>query len=140
MATAISIWPTGLRVTNPNGQAISGAKIKFFQAGTTTPMTVFSDLAMTIPLGPIVYTDAGGYPIVTAAGTQQTQIYVSNATPFKMQITDSNDVDVIPAKDYIQSTVAGAAGPAGANGGKFEVVDSIAGLFNGSTTTLFLEK
>ena len=55
MASTLVFQP-GFRVLDASGRPVSGAQIRFFEAGTSTPKTVYSDAALTQALGSIVYT------------------------------------------------------------------------------------
>lgn len=48
------------RVVDANGDPINGAILSFFEAGTLTPLPVYSDVDLTISLGVTVAADAGG--------------------------------------------------------------------------------
>jgi hypothetical protein len=56
-------WP----VQDVNGDPVSGATISFFQPGTTTPKTIYSDDTLATVLGTTLTTNAGGEPITLAA-------------------------------------------------------------------------
>jgi hypothetical protein len=51
MPNSVQVFPPGMRFFNTAGNLASGAQIQFFIAGTTTPLTVFSDANLTVPLG-----------------------------------------------------------------------------------------
>lgn len=65
-----------------NGNVYSGAKLNFYQSGTTTPITVYQDSGLTTPHANPVVADASG----TFA-----EIYI-NTDPFKFVLTTSADV------------------------------------------------
>ena len=98
MTDSVRITSPSDRVEDANGNPVSGAKLKFFVAGTSTPKEVYADAALGTSLGSIVYCDSGGYPVTTQGGATKTAIYTGTAA-YKVQITDSSDVDVIPAQD-----------------------------------------
>lgn len=79
------------RATDANGNPVPGAKLKFYEAGTSTPKTVYSDSALTQSLGSTVTCDAGGYP--TSNGSTQVSIYVGSDA-YKLVVTTSADVTV----------------------------------------------
>jgi hypothetical protein len=72
-----------IRVFDDNGIPASGAKATFFDAGTSTPRTVYSDAAGTIPHpSPLVADSEGVFPAV----------FVSGSTAVKVNVTDAADV------------------------------------------------
>lgn len=79
------------RATDANGNPVPGAKLKFYEAGTSTPKTVYSDSGLTQSLGSTVTCDAGGYP--TSDGSTQVSIYVGSDA-YKLVVTTSADVTV----------------------------------------------
>lgn len=67
-----------------NGDPVSGAKLYFYQVGTTTSITTYQDVELTSPHADPVVADASGRfaPIYT------------NTTPFKTKLDTSADVTV----------------------------------------------
>lgn len=102
MADAQLVLPPGFRVTDANDQPISGAKLKFYSAGTSTPATVYSDSGLLTSLGSTITCDDGGYP--TSDGSTKTLIY-TGTSDYKLVITDSNDV-VLVTHDNIKGAPA----------------------------------
>jgi hypothetical protein len=69
------------RALDANGDNSSGAKLYVFQAGTTTPVTTYSDLSLTTPHAfPVISDSAGLFP----------EIYVPTGA-YKVRITDADD-------------------------------------------------
>lgn len=95
MTDSIAVLSPTDRVTDQNGVPISGAKLNFFEAGTSTPRVVYSDKDLSVPLGPTVYCDSGGYPVTNDGGTTKTAIFTGLGN-FKIQIADADDVTYIP--------------------------------------------
>jgi hypothetical protein len=89
MTDSIAVFPPGYRVLNSHGQLVAGAKLKFFDAGTTTPKTVYSDATLATSLGAEVTCDSGGYP--TSDGSTKVQVFTGTAA-YKLRITTSADV------------------------------------------------
>jgi hypothetical protein len=89
MTDSVAIFPPGFRVFNSSGAVVSGAKIKVFDAGTSTTKTVYSDKELTTSLGSTVTCDSAGYP--TSDGTTKCQVYTGIAN-YKVRITTSADV------------------------------------------------
>ena len=91
MTDSVLVLPPGWRATDANDQPIPGAKLKFFSAGTTTPVSVYSDQGLATVLGTTITCDAGGYP--TSDGSTKTTIYTGTAS-FKLRLTDASDAQV----------------------------------------------
>lgn len=88
------------RVTDTNGDPVSGAKLKFYAAGTSTPRTVYSDSGLSTSLGATVTCDSAGVP----ANSDGTQVVVyTGTTAYKLVITDADDVQL-----FIFDDVSGA--------------------------------
>ncbi len=92
MADAQLVLSPLVRVLDANGDPVPGAKIKFFEAGTTTPLTVYSDSDLTVALGTVVTCDDGGYPI--SGGSTKALIW-TGTQDYKVVITDADDVVLI---------------------------------------------
>ncbi len=86
MTDAIQVFKPGFRVEDSNGDPVSGAIIYFFDSGTTTPRTVYSDRTLSTSLGTSVTCNSVGIP--TSNGTTVCEIYTGN-TAYKVQIKDS---------------------------------------------------
>lgn len=71
------------RATDANGASASGAKAYFYQTGTTTPVTVYTDEDLTVPHPTPVVADSGG---------KLPQMFHSGSVKLKMVVTDSSDV------------------------------------------------
>lgn len=94
MVDAVQIFPPGFRVLDASGDPVSGAKIKFFDAGTSTPKTVYSDSGLSSSLGTIVYCDSGGYPVASQGSSTAVMVYTGTAA-YKVTITTSADVTLV---------------------------------------------
>lgn len=102
MANATFVFPPGYALEHPTtGDRLSGAVVRFYDAQTTNPKTVYSDADLTTALGTSVTTDALGFP--TSDGTTRTQIYVGTAA-YKLTIEDSDEV-VLQTIDNIKGAV-----------------------------------
>ena len=71
------------------GEPVSGGSIEFYQAGTSTARTVYSDAALTVSLGTIVYTDSEGFPVSTQGGSTRVSIYTGTAA-YKVVVKNSS--------------------------------------------------
>jgi len=74
------------RVTDSDGNPVPGAVIYFYEAGTSTPKTVYSDANLSVSLGTSVTCDSGGFP--TSDGSAKCQIYTGTAS-YKITIKTS---------------------------------------------------
>ena len=108
MTDSIRVFDPGYRVTDQNGAVVPGALIKFFDAGTTTPKTVYSNSGLTVGLGSIVTCDAYGAP---ASGGVGVLIYTGIAA-YRVQIYTSGGV-LIPGMDF--DNIKGALDTSGYN-------------------------
>ena len=79
------------RVTDADGLPVPGAVLYFYEAGTTTPLTVYSDAELTVSLGTSVTCDSGGYP--TSDGSTAVSIFVGT-TDWKLIVKDSDDATI----------------------------------------------
>jgi hypothetical protein len=73
MADVIECFKPGFRVLDATGAVVSGAVLEFYDAGTSTPRTVYSDYALSVSLGTSVTCDSGGYP--TSDGNAKVSVY-----------------------------------------------------------------
>lgn len=89
MTDAIAVLAPGQRVLDANGDPVPGARLRFFNAGTSTPKTVYADQELSVALGTVVYCDAGGYPVTTEGGSTKTLVYVGSAD-YKLSIEDED--------------------------------------------------
>jgi hypothetical protein len=96
MVDSVAVFPPGFRVLDENGDLVPGAKITFFQAGTSTPRLVYSDAALTVSLGSTVTCDASGSPV--SGGGSDVVIY-TGTTPYKIQVTTAANV-LVPGYDF----------------------------------------
>ena len=73
------------RVTDANGDPASGALAYFYQTGTTTPITVYSDEALSV---------AHASPLVADSGGKFAQVFYGGATNVKVLVKDSGGSDI----------------------------------------------
>ena len=104
MTDAVIVFPPGWRATDASDLPISGAKIKFFATGSTTPKTVYSDQLLATALGTEVTCDSGGYPV--SGGSTKTLIY-TDTDSYKVRLTTSADV-LVWEHDALKGAVAAA--------------------------------
>jgi hypothetical protein len=96
MTDSVAVFPPGFRVTDQNGALVSGAQIAFYNAGTTTPRTVYSDSGLSTSLGSTVSCDAYGAPI--SGGGSNVLIY-TGTTAYKVQLLTSGGT-LIPGMSF----------------------------------------
>jgi hypothetical protein len=102
MADAIAVFDAATRVTDASGNPISGGTVEFYNAGTSTPKTVYADANLSVSLGTSVTTNAGGYPVTS--GSVQTLVYTGTAS-YKMIFKDSGGATII-THDNIRGATA----------------------------------
>lgn len=96
----IAIQPVW-QVLDGNGTPLPGAKASFFASGTTTPMTVYTDIGLTVAHATPVVADGNGvFPPIYLSGAQA-----------KCVITTSAGV-AVKTIDPIAKTTAGSTGAA----------------------------
>ena len=89
-----------LLVLDTNGVPLVGAEATFFEAGTETPVDVYTDSALGTPWD---------QPIVTnAAGQSEGPIYVSPTPALKIVVVDADAASVpgYPMDDWSPAAVA----------------------------------
>lgn len=111
MVDSLAVFPAGFRATDStDGSPLSGAVIRFYDAGTTTPKIVYADADLTTELGTSVTTDSLGYP--TSNGTTKTQIYVGTAS-YKIRIETSTGAEIV-THDNVKGAVVSDDGSSSA--------------------------
>ena len=111
MTDAVAVFPPGYRLTDStDGSPLSGAVIRFYDAGTTNPKIVYADADLTTELGTSVTTDSLGYP--TSNGTTKTQIYVGTAS-YKIRIETSTGAEIV-THDNVKGAVVSDDGSSSA--------------------------
>jgi len=103
MVDSVQVWPPGFRVTDANDDAVSGAYIEFFDAGTSDARTVYSDNTLSTSLGTTVYCDTAGAPVSAQGGSTKVHVYTDD-TDYKTIIKDS-DGNTLETKDNIKGAV-----------------------------------
>ncbi len=79
---ANQLIPALPRATDANGDPVSGAKALFYQTGTTTPVTTYTDEALSV---------AHSSPVVADAGGKFAQVFIGAGTQVKVVVNDADD-------------------------------------------------
>lgn len=118
---ATSFAPILLQAFDDYGTLLAGGKINTYEAGTTTPMATYQDLAGAVPNTNPVILDASG----------RATVRVTNGVAYKFVITDSDDVEIVTLDNiivgqsasestvtyYVHQTFEGTPGAQGFMGG-----------------------
>lgn len=104
MVDSVQIWPPGFRITGTDGAPVSGAQVRFFEAGTTTPKNVYSDKELTQSLGSIVYTRSDGLPVASSGSTTTVTVYAGTAA-YKFDVLLSDSSTLVPARDNVRGAI-----------------------------------
>jgi hypothetical protein len=101
MADAQLVLSPLVRVTDANNEPIAGGQLRFFEAGTSSPLVVYSDAELQVALGSVVETDDGGYPI--SGGGAKTLIW-TGPDEYKVVVHDADGVPVL-THDHIRGAL-----------------------------------
>lgn len=120
--TPLYRWPVSY-----NGTPASGAKLNTYLSGTTTPASVYTDVALTTPhANPVVADSLGVFPV----------IYLAQVS-YRFEVTTSTGVVIYPAQDNISA--AGATLPSTVTvqgvAGETLVAGNVVWLSDGSGST-----
>jgi hypothetical protein len=104
MAQAVAL-PV-LRITDTNGDPISGAKAYFYATGTTTPQTTYSNAALTVAhANPVVANSAGVFAPIFLDPSLTYRLVVKDASDVAI---DNWDVDPISSSALFTQSATGA--------------------------------
>lgn len=106
---AVAVWTSFQQIADSTGKPYSGALVNVYAAGTTTPLTVYSDEALSVSVA---------NPIVCDSSGQHAMRYIATAS-YKTTVTDSAATPLTNwSKDHIDPGVAvGSGALAVASGG-----------------------
>lgn len=100
--SAYLFYSPQFRPLSISGDILPGAKLQFYESGTTTPADVYSDADLTTPLAnPVVADSSGEFP----------PIYLDPAVTYRAILSDEDDVQLwdidplAPARDYPPGTI-----------------------------------
>lgn len=91
MAYVICPILNGVPVIDADGAPVAGGKIWTFESGGSTPATTWADSAGTIPNTNPIVLDARGYSPVP--------IWLDSDTPYRILVTDADDMNPLPVFD-----------------------------------------
>lgn len=114
MTDSVQVFPPGFRIIDPTGTPYSGAYIEFFDSGTTTPKTVYSDSALTTALGSTVYTDSAGYPVNAYGSTTRVLVYV-DTNDYTITVRTSAGVEIV-SHDGVKGAPVSGSGSSSSSG------------------------
>ena len=78
-----------------SGNTLAGAKLYFYQAGTSTPANVYSDVGLGVPLSnPVIANGAGRFP----------PIYLEDNAAYKVRYCSSEDVEIWTADNVVTTS------------------------------------
>jgi len=97
MTDAVQVFPPGYRVTDASGNVVSGAKIKMWEGGSSTPRPMYSNEGLSTSLGSVVYTRSDGFPVSEEDGDTTVIVYTGSGL-YDIEITDADDVVIFPRK------------------------------------------
>lgn len=99
------LQPNRWRVTDANDDPVPGAKALFYDSGTTTPRTVYSDIGGTIPHPSPLVADANGvFAPVFALGGTAVKVVVTTSADVTLYTLDP--VVKVPASSSTASAIA----------------------------------
>lgn len=103
MVDSVAIFDPGYRITDGAGNPIVGAMVDFFSAGTSTPLTVYSDSALSASLGSTVYTDGNGAPVSASGSSTKVAVFTGTAA-YKAVLKDATG-NIIETKDNLKGAL-----------------------------------
>ena len=100
MTDAIQVWGPQFKVLDDSGDPEAGAIIYFYDAGTTSPRTVYTDSSLSTSAGTSVTCDSSGTPQVSGSDV----LIYTGTTAYKVIITDSSG-SLIQTLDNIKGAI-----------------------------------
>ena len=84
-------------LTDSSGNLLSGGTVEFYASGTSTPLTVYSDLALLTSLGSSITIDSTSQNLVFASGASDVKIVVKDAAGAIVKTHDGLVYEVLAA-------------------------------------------
>lgn len=97
---ADQVTHNALRAFDANGDPAAGAKAYFYESGTTTPVTVYTDTALSVAAASPLVADANGY---------FDQVFYSGSVSLKVVVDDADDVELFTLDPVATAATASAA-------------------------------
>jgi microcystin-dependent protein len=116
------VFSPAQRLTSETLAALNGGYVEFYAAGTSTPLTVYSDSTLATALGTSVYLDSTGHPVASQGSSTRVMIYTGDAA-IKAIVKTSAGVTVAT---YDNLQCAQDTAGAGGSGSMLLPVDEIA--------------
>lgn len=98
MVDTVAVLPPAMQIMDSDGNPVPGAQLKFYAAGTLTPMMVYADADKVVALGSTVYCDSSGYPVSASGSSTRVMIYAGTA-PYKLIVTDALGAVILTLDD-----------------------------------------
>lgn len=83
MTDSVNVFPPFWRFLDANGDPVAGGYLEFYLAGSSTPLSVYSDAGLTTALGTTVYCDSGGHPVASSGSSTKVTIW-TGTTDYKV--------------------------------------------------------
>lgn len=83
MTDSVNVFPPFWRFLDANGDPVAGGYLEFYLAGSSTPLSVYSDAGLTSALGTTVYCDSGGHPVASSGSSTKVTIW-TGTTDYKV--------------------------------------------------------
>lgn len=93
--------PAKPQFLDENGDPYSGGKLYFYEAGTSTPLTVYKTASGTAHSSPIVLDTQGRVP-------DSDGIFLSSASSYKVVLHDSSDVEIFSVDNLVTYAADGS--------------------------------
>lgn len=103
MATELK-YPKGYQFFSNTGAILSGGKLSYYEAGTTTHADTYSNAA-----GSVVNTYTSNKIILNSAGRLTESVYLGSATDYKERLETSTDVQIFEEDDIPAAPTAAAS-------------------------------
>ena len=83
MTDSVNVFPPFWRFLDANGDPVSGGYLEFYLAGSSTPLSVYSNATLISALGTTVYCDSGGHPVASSGSSTKVSIW-TGTTDYKI--------------------------------------------------------
>lgn len=126
---------TLLRAFDAVGNPVPGAKLSFFESGTTTPVTVYSDSAGEVPHPATILADAQGvFPPVWVIGTDPLKATMTTASDVPLNGYPIDPVAIIPSTGSAASEVSFSPITGNSATNVQDALTNLTALWNATTT------